>query len=137
MFQYVQSCFKQYVGFTGRARRAEYWYFVLFNLLVYILLLTFAGLAAAFGSRVGAGLILGLYYIYALGVTLPGLAVAVRRMHDIGKGGGWIFISLVPLIGFIWFLVLACTAGETGENRFGKDPKRTEEEVQEDGTRMC
>ncbi len=60
--------------------------------------------------------------LFGLITVLPGLAVSVRRMHDIGKGGGWIFISLVPLIGQIWFIILAATTGEPYPNRFGTIP---------------
>ncbi len=124
---YVRSCFKQYVGFSGRARRSEYWSFVFFNLAIQISIGVLSGLALAFKSPKGAMLIGSLGYVYLLGVALPSLAVSVRRMHDLGKGGGWILINLIPLIGWIWFFVLLCTAGETGENRFGKDPKEEEQ----------
>ena len=122
MSGYIRSCFKQYVGFRGRARRTEYWSFVFFNVAIQISIGILSGLALAFKSPNGAMIIGSLGYVYMLGVALPGLAVSVRRMHDLGKGGGWILINLIPIIGWIWFLVLACTAGETGENRFGKDP---------------
>ena len=137
MLQYVQRCFQQYVGFTGRARRSEYWCFVLFNFLVYVLLLTLGTIMVIRDNTIAGGVLYAIFYLYSLAVFLPNLAVSVRRMHDIGKGGGWIFISLVPLVGVIWYLVLLCMAGEAGENRFGKDPKRTEEEEQEEYTRMC
>ncbi len=137
MLQYVQRCFQQYVGFTGRARRSEYWCFVLFNFLIYALLLTLGTIMVVRDNTIAGGVLYAIFYLYSLAVFLPNLAVSVRRMHDIGKGGGWIFISFVPLVGVIWYLVLLCTAGEAGENRFGKDPKRTEEEEQEEYTRMC
>lgn len=65
-------------------------------------------------------------YIIPLAFLLPNLAVSVRRMHDIGKGGGWIFISCIPIIGRIWFIVLCCKSSQYGENRFGYN----EEQIQ-------
>lgn len=63
-----------------------------------------------------------LYYIYALAVLVPGIAVAIRRMHDIGRSGWWILISLVPLIGSIWFIVLAALPSQLGPNKYGPNP---------------
>ena len=66
---------------------------------------------------------MALYFLYALAVLIPGLAVAVRRLHDIGKSGAWYFICFVPFIGGIWLLILLCTEGERVENQYGVDPK--------------
>jgi len=74
-----------------------------------------------------AGLPYGaVYYIYALAVFLPGLAVTVRRLHDVGKTGAMVFIALIPLVGAIWLLVLECTEGTRGDNQYGPDPKAQE-----------
>ena len=110
----VKRCFKKYADFNGRASRAEYWWFMLFNCIISVI---FSGLgqAANFFNILGG--------LYSLAVLVPSLAVAWRRMHDIGKGGGWFFISFVPLIGWIWFIVLAATRGEAGANRFGDAPE--------------
>jgi uncharacterized membrane protein YhaH (DUF805 family) len=111
---------KQYADFSGRARRKEYWMFVLFNMIFCIVA---AILDNLLGLTISVAIPYGVFYfLYALAVLIPGLAVAVRRLHDVGKGGGWIFISLVPLIGGIWLLVLFCTDSEQG-NRFGQSPK--------------
>jgi uncharacterized membrane protein YhaH (DUF805 family) len=103
---YYLKVLKQYADFEGRARRSEYWYFFLFNILI------------SFGIGVITGLIklpiLG--SIYSLAVLIPGIAVAIRRMHDVGKSGWYI---LIP----IYNLILACTEGEKGENQYGSDPK--------------
>jgi len=111
---------KNYAGFSGRARRKEYWMFVLFNLI-------FAIVAAVVDNVVGTTIDIlpyGLFYIvYVLAVLIPGLAVAVRRLHDIGKSGWWFFIVLIPIIGGIWLLVLFCTAGTPGQNAYGMNPK--------------
>ena len=110
---------KNYVNFTGRARRKEYWMFVLFN-LIFALILGFVN-----------GLIFGetpvLPIIYMLFIILPAIAVSIRRLHDIGKSGWWYLIQLVPLVGSIWLLVLTVTAGNVGENQYGPDPKAVPE----------
>ncbi len=110
----VKRCFKKYADFNGRASRAEYWWFMLFNCIISVI---FSGLgqAANFFNFLGG--------LYSLAVLVPSLAVAWRRMHDIGKGGGWFFICFVPLIGWIWYIVLAATRGEAGANRFGDAPE--------------
>ena len=94
--------------------------FALFNLI-------FACVAAVVDNVVGttiSGLPYGLFYfVYALAVLIPGLAVSVRRLHDIGKSGWWMFIVLIPIIGAIWLLVLVCTAGTPGSNAYGLNPK--------------
>ena len=67
-------------------------------------------------------------------VFIPGLAVGVRRLHDVGKSGWFFFIALIPIIGSIWLLVLFCTDGDQGENQFGSDPKNNFDEINEIGT---
>jgi uncharacterized membrane protein YhaH (DUF805 family) len=63
------------------------------------------------------------YSLYSVAILVPSLAVLVRRLHDVGKGGGWICISFIPLIGMIWLLVLMCQNSEPDSNRFGQNPK--------------
>jgi uncharacterized membrane protein YhaH (DUF805 family) len=111
---------KQYADFTGRARRTEYWMFVLFN-FIFIIIATI--LDNILGLTFGA-LPYGVFYLlYALAVLIPGLAVAVRRLHDIGKSGWMILISLIPIVGAIWLLVLLVTDSNPGENEYGPNPK--------------
>jgi uncharacterized membrane protein YhaH (DUF805 family) len=106
----------QYTDFNGRARRKEYWMFFLFNFL-------FSLLALALDNLVGMtmeGLFYGpLFSIYAIAVFIPGLAVAVRRLHDVGKSGWMVLINFIPLIGTIWFLVLLATNSKPGPNQYG------------------
>ena len=104
----------QYADFSSRARRSEYWYFVLFNVLfscVALIIDTLLGTAGIFNG------------IYALFVFIPGLSVLVRRLHDVGKSGWMYFIVLIPIIGYIWLLVLLFTDSEVGENKWGANPK--------------
>ncbi|WP_308637964.1 DUF805 domain-containing protein [Paenibacillus silvisoli] len=102
-----------YVGFDGRARRKEYWMFVLFNILISFVLSLLARL-------------LGMSWlssIYSLAVLLPSIAVSVRRLHDTGRSGWWFLINFIPIIGFIVFLVFMCLEGDPGMNRYGPNPK--------------
>jgi uncharacterized membrane protein YhaH (DUF805 family) len=126
---YKKVVFENYANFNGRARRSEYWYFALMNLIILIV-------AAVLDSTLGlnfAPLPYGiLYVVIALATFIPGLAVAVRRLHDVGKSGWFYFIVLIPLIGAIWLLVLFFTEGNQGENQYGADPKG--EEISDIGT---
>jgi uncharacterized membrane protein YhaH (DUF805 family) len=118
----IRSVLSQYVGFGGRARRSEYWWFVLFAILVGIVTtLLDAALGTDFeGSATSSGL---LSLIANLVLLLPSLAVAVRRLHDTDRSGWWILIGLIPLIGAIVLLVFFVQDGTPGPNRFGPSPK--------------
>jgi uncharacterized membrane protein YhaH (DUF805 family) len=111
---------KKYAVFHGRSRRAEYWYFVLFNLIVAVVLAGIDTLLGTFSSAQNIGLMSG---IYSLAVIIPTLAVTFRRLHDIDRSGWWILINLVPLIGTIVLLVFALMDGTPGDNRYGPNPK--------------
>jgi uncharacterized membrane protein YhaH (DUF805 family) len=99
---------------------AEYWYFVLFNLIVLIVLKLIDALLGTYSFVQGLGLLSG---IYSLAVIIPSIAVTVRRIHDIDRTGWWILINLIPLIGAIVLLVFAVTDGTPGSNRYGANPK--------------
>jgi uncharacterized membrane protein YhaH (DUF805 family) len=118
----VRSVLSKYVEFGGRARRAEYWWFVLFSVLVGIVtsILDIA-LGTDFEGSVTSS---GLFSLIAnLALFLPSLAVAVRRLHDLDRSGWWILIGLIPLIGVIVLLVFFVQDGTPGPNRFGPSPK--------------
>ena len=106
---------KNYADFEGRARRKEYWMFVLFNLLIGYGLMIMAVIAEIPGLLFASTL-------YFIAVLIPNLAVGIRRMHDVGKSGWFI---LVP----IYSLILLCSKGEQGENKYGADPKELERRV--------
>lgn len=112
---------KKYAVFNGRARRKEFWFFALFNLIVYIVLSIIDGfLGLSIGSPdAGFGI---LSSIYSLGVIIPSIAVSIRRLHDIDKSGWWYLMVFVPLIGAIILLIFAALKGTDGPNRFGEDP---------------
>ncbi|MDR0672935.1 MAG: DUF805 domain-containing protein [Zoogloeaceae bacterium] len=120
---------KQYADFGGRVRRREYWFFVLFNIIAAIVAMAVdiaAGWELTVDRSTGLPNYGPCYLTYVAAILLPGLAVSVRRLHDIGKNGWWLFISLIPLVGGIWLIVLFCTDGQDGENRYGANPKQSE-----------
>lgn len=108
----------KYAEFKGRANKAEFWQFVLVYFLISI---AFSLLMSIFAKvNILRMIFMILNVIVMLVLLIPSLAVSVRRMHDIGKAGGWIFINLIPLIGAIWFIILAIKDSEPGANRFDK-----------------
>lgn len=107
---------KNYVGFSGRATRTEYWMFVLVNFIVSLI-------AMLIDYVLGSWRII--YYLYTLAIFLPSLAVLVRRLHDIGRTGWWMLIVLVPLLGWIVLIIYACTDSQDRENAYGPNPKES------------
>lgn len=111
---FLEEFTKNYVNFKGRARRKEYWMFVLFHCIV-------ATILSIIDNAILGFPVLGLLYYFA--ALLPTLGLIVRRLHDLGKDWPWILISLIPLVGGIWLFVLMVMEGTKGENQFGPDPK--------------
>ncbi|MGS2727185.1 DUF805 domain-containing protein [Psychroserpens sp. BH13MA-6] len=121
-----------YANFSGRARRKEYWLFVLIQIGIFVVLLTINSFLDEL-MDIQLGNII--FFIYILGTLIPWLALNVRRLHDTGKSGAFIFINLIPLIGRIWYIVLMATNGDHGHNDYGADPKGDPfEEIEEIGT---
>ena len=114
--QAVKACLTKYANFQGRARRSEYWYFVLAYCL---LLLVVAVIAFILG---GGRIILPVMGLVFLGIFLPSLAAQVRRLHDTNASGWWILLAFIPYVGGVIMLVWFCLPGTKGENRFGPDP---------------
>lgn len=132
----IQRAFSNYCNFRGRASRSEYWWFCLFNIIV-MLPLNIANTVMAPSQAISAydpytgytsvpepslnifGIIM---LIYSLAILLPTLGLIWRRLHDIGKAGGWYFIVLIPVVGAIVLIVWFCQASEPTENRFGPVP---------------
>lgn len=106
------SVLQNYVGFSGRAHRTEYWMFFLIHIIVQLVL---TGVDAALGLGFLAAL-------YSLAVLLPFLAVGARRLHDTGRSGWWLLIGLIPVIGAIVLLVLFVLEGERETNAYGPPP---------------
>lgn len=112
--EWYLKALKNYVGFQGRARRKEYWMFILFSIIVSIVLSILESIANI--SSVLSGL-------YSLAVLLPSLAVGVRRLHDTGRSGWWLLISLIPLVGAIILIVFMCQDSQENDNQYGPNPK--------------
>lgn len=119
----IETCLRNYVTFSGRARRAEYWYFVLFLVLGNVALGFVDGVAGAYVGGVGGpGDSFGVFgMLFSLATFLPWLAVAARRLHDIDFRGWWALLPLT-VIGWIPLLVMLCWRGSQGDNRFGPPP---------------
>ena len=113
MYWYLEVL-KKYAVFYGRARRTEYWMFVLFNFII-------AMAISIVESLLGSPGFIGM--LYGLAVFIPSLAVSVRRLHDTGRSGLWLLIAFVPLIGFIVLLVFMVQDSEYGQNQYGPNPK--------------
>ena len=113
----ITYCFQNYVGFSGRAARSEYWYWVLFVVLLSIVAWLID--MTVFGFNTSG--VNPISVIVTLATLLPGLAVSVRRLHDIDRTGWWVLLALT-VIGGIVLIVWACMRGTVGANRFGPDP---------------
>jgi uncharacterized membrane protein YhaH (DUF805 family) len=111
---------KKYAVFSGRARRREYWMFVLFNVIIAVVLTMIEGIADpdSEGSRST------LATLYGLAVLIPSLAVSVRRLHDTGRSGWWLLFGLIPIIGTIVLLIFIIQDSQLMDNQYGPNPKR-------------
>ena len=129
----VRSGFSNYVTFSGRARRSEFWFWFLFAIIAGVVAAVLDSMlfpammdvqtemgdgVASFSAQGGP-----ISALVSLGLFLPGLAVAVRRLHDVDRSGWWFLLAFIPLIGIIVLIVWWCTEGTRGPNRFGPDPK--------------
>jgi len=121
---YLKVVRDNYANFNGRATRPEYWYFFLANFLVGFII----GIIAAV---IPAAMYVS--YLYSLVVLVPSIAVAVRRLHDIGKSGWFILVALIPIAGAIWLIVMLATEGQNGPNEYGPDPRNTYSEFDQIG----
>lgn len=165
---YKKVVFENYATFSGRARRSEYWYFILANIIIGVLLNLIDSILGLKVGNSNSGILNG---FYNLAVFVPSLAVSVRRLHDIGKSGKLLllfygimiisviimtisgfsvimsgnfsvgslglafFVPLLVIIGMsIWLLILFCTEGEQGSNKYGPNPKDETAEINEIGT---
>jgi uncharacterized membrane protein YhaH (DUF805 family) len=115
-FEAISSGFRNYVGFSGRASRSEFWYWILFTVLVSIVT-SIIDLEVLSSSSISP-----FSSIWSLVTFLPSLAMGVRRLHDTDRSGWWWLLSFIPLIGIIVLIVFWCSAGTRGPNRFGLDP---------------
>lgn len=111
----VRRVLSNYAGFSGRASRAEFWWFMLFTFIVSAV---FGVLAVVTGLKFFAWI----QNIIGLALLIPSLAVGARRLHDTGRAAGWLFINLIPAVGFIIYVVFCAQPSQVGPNRFGEQP---------------
>ncbi len=116
----VSSVLRQYAVFRGRARRAEYWWFVLFTVLVSLVAGIIDGMLGTMAQS-GVGFV---GTIASLALLLPSLAVTVRRLHDTDRSGWWVLAFLIPIAGFVLWLVFMLSDSSPHANRFGPSPKQ-------------
>lgn len=126
--QAISLFFKNYINFNGRSSRSEYWWVALACLILglpfyweYFPLVMHAD-AVTYEQLEGFAPWSMTYIVIGLALFLPSLALLCRRLHDIGKGAGWMFISCIPVIGGIWLLILLLQPSQMGPNRFGPMP---------------
>ena len=121
---YLDILTNKYADFNGRARRKEYWMWTLYYTIVLLFAMVLDNVLGLnfelFGQDLGYG---WLYVTVAITHLIPGLGIVIRRLHDVGKSGWFYLIILIPLIGFIWILILFCTDGIKEDNKWGSNPK--------------
>ena len=105
-----------YFDFSGRSRRKEFWIFTLFNAILTLLL---SLLDTVFETYIFTTI----FFMYYLVMFIPSLSLLLRRLNDSGKSGWFLFVILIPIIGWIWLLVLLCSDSENGPNKWGENPK--------------
>ena len=120
MSHYLQV-WKKFAVFSGRARRKEYWFFVLFNTLILFVLGAIDGLTG--GSPDTDSGIAALGVIYIMAAFIPGLSVTVRRLHDTDRTGWWFLMAFIPIVGHLLLFVFTLQDSTSGTNRFGESPK--------------
>ena len=127
--QSISTCLSKYATFSGRARRSEYWWFVLFYIIVSVIA---SILDSIFGTRIRFDSNTGTTYVYQTGwiqtiatlaLLLPGIAVQVRRLHDTGRSGWWWWLNVICCIGSIILLVFYLGDSKPGNNQYGPNPK--------------
>ncbi|NLO71365.1 MAG: DUF805 domain-containing protein [Porphyromonadaceae bacterium] len=118
---------KKYAVFSGRSRRKEFWMFFLFYLIVLLTALILDNILGTTIDIMETNTDFGLIYLISfISLLIPLVSVSVRRLHDINKSGWFFLVIFIPLIGLIWFIIMAITEGDKGENQYGPDPKANE-----------
>ncbi|MFD0981735.1 DUF805 domain-containing protein [Tropicimonas aquimaris] len=112
----VRTCLNKYAVFSGRARRPEYWWFALFNLIGSVVTQSLDRMV--FGPDMG---VLGA--LWGLALLVPSIAVGVRRLHDLDKSGWWLLIALIPILGTLLLIYWFIQPGTRGPNQYGPEPR--------------
>ncbi len=107
----IKLGFSNYVNFTDRACRSEYWYWILFVFIGFVV-------AEIIDTVIGRPIF---YTLFTLAVLIPNIAIGVRRLHDLDRSGWWLLLSFIPLVGAIILIIWFCSKGTDGPNRFGAD----------------
>ena len=115
---YFIDVVKKYAVFSGRARRSEYWFFILFYTILSIVL-SYVDAIAGLMIVEGVGMLSSLL---ALGLLLPSIGVTIRRLHDSGKSGWWLLFMMIPIIGWIVGLIFMVLGSSEGDNKYGANP---------------
>lgn len=123
---YLDVLKNKYATFTGRAQRKEYWYFVLFNMIISFILAGIDLQTGMLNIELGIGVLTS---IYGLAVVIPGLAVCIRRLHDTNRSGWWILILLVPFIGSFVLIFFMVSNSDAEANKYGANPKQEPEDA--------
>jgi len=117
---YKKVVFENYANFKGRARRSEYWYFALGNLILFIIAAVIDNVAGINFDPIPYGPI---YLLVGLATFIPSLAVLVRRLHDVGKSGWFLLLNLIPVVSLYLVYLVYIKKGDVGDNQYGPDPK--------------
>jgi uncharacterized membrane protein YhaH (DUF805 family) len=120
------NAFKKYFEFSGRARRKEFWMFLLFHYIFIFLtvFLVFSLTGDLYESDETNYVFVTIICTYLLLSFIPSLAITVRRLHDSGKSGWWLLLNLIPYIGWFVILIFTCFDSNPGENKWGPNPKK-------------
>ena len=113
-FESISTCYKNFFKIEGRAIRSEYWWFHLFFVIIISL--------PSWDVDIDSKILRNLLGIALLSAIIPGITVAIRRLHDVNKSGGYLFLSLIPILGSIILLFMLIPEGDKGKNRFGINP---------------
>jgi len=111
---------QKYAVFSGRSRRKEFWMFVLFTFVVEIVLAIIDAIIGTYNTALGIGLLSGLFY---LAILVPSIALNTRRLHDIGKSGWFQLLFIIPIVGFILWIIWMVRDSDDGVNQYGPSPK--------------
>lgn len=118
--QWLKQVIAKYATFRGRARRREYWRYILYYVIAFVALVLVDMLTGTFNMESQLGFLSGLFLLFML---IPSVAVAVRRLHDTERSGWWVLLALLPLIGQLVLLFFFIQEGDEGDNAYGPDPK--------------
>lgn len=119
---FLEALTKRYAQFSGRASKREFWGYMLFRMVAVVAIFFVAVIMFAINESLGSIFNL-LCWLFGIALVIPDLSVGVRRLHDTGKSGWWYLISVIPLIGWIWLIILWCQASVNEDNQWGGLPE--------------